>query len=96
MNTIKKGHTIYNLGDERSIETKKMLTLLARALQVKERVVLLPAQKGDVLITRASNRKALKELAVAPTVSLEAGIKEFANWFMVNKKLLLSLRDIHS
>lgn len=93
---IKKGHTIYNLGSERSIETKKVLTRLARELGVTPQVRLLPPQKGDVLLTRASGVKIVRELKIRPRVSLEEGIAEFARWFKENQKMLLSLRDMHS
>jgi len=93
---LKSGHTIYNLGDESTFETKKMLDMLSAALEVTPDVTLLPHQKGDVMLTRASGAKAKRELGVTARVPLPEGIKEFAIWFKENKKFLLSLSDMHS
>jgi UDP-glucuronate 4-epimerase len=96
MDALKSGHTIYNLGDERTFETTAMLSMLSKALDVVPNVQLLPPQKGDVMLTRASGAKAKKELGVAARVPLAQGIKEFADWFKENKAFLLSLNDMHS
>ena len=92
---IKEGAEIYNLGDERSVNTKVFLTMLAKELGVEAQILLMPPQQGDVMKTRASSTKAKKELKVSPKVSLEDGVKEFVEWFTENKKFLLSLRDMH-
>ena len=96
LDSSKGGHRIYNLGDERTFETKKMLGMLSRALGVEVKTKLLPPQKGDVMETRASGVKAKKELGVVPRVAFEDGLEEFAKWFLSNKKFLLSLKDLHS
>lgn len=96
LDALKEGHTIYNLGDERTFETTKMLGLLSKALGVVPATKLLPHQKGDVMMTRASGAKAKRELRVTARVPLAEGIKEFAAWFTQNKKFLLSLDDTHS
>jgi len=96
MDALKSGHTIYNLGDERTFETKEMLSILSRALGATPHVQLLPHQKGDVMLTRASGTKAKKELGVSARVPLAQGIEEFAEWFLENKKFLLALSDMHS
>ena len=93
---LKEGHTIYNLGDERTFETKKMLEMLSKSLGVTADIKLLPHQKGDVMLTRASGTKAKRELGVVARIPLADGIKEFAEWFTENKKFLLSLSDMHS
>lgn len=92
---IKEGAEIYNLGDERSVNTKAFLHLLAKELHVEPQILLMPPQQGDVMKTRASSAKAKAELKVSPKVSLEAGVKEFIEWFTENRKFLLSLKDMH-
>lgn len=89
------GHRIYNLGDERSFETKEMLALLAKALGKKPKVKMLPHQQGDVMLTRASGAKAKRELGVSAYVPLKEGIEEFSQWFLENEAFLLSLHDMH-
>ncbi len=96
MDKLKSGHTIYNLGDERTFETNTMLSMLAKALDVSPKTQLFSHQKGDVMMTRASGTKAKKELGVSAHVPLAQGIEEFAGWFKENKTFLLSLNDMHS
>lgn len=93
---IKTGHTIYNLGSERTYTTNEMLEMLAERLGVTPKVQKLPHQRGDVMYTRASGVKAARELGVTTRVSLAEGLSEFAAWFRENEKFLLSLRDMHS
>lgn len=92
---IKEGAEIYNLGDERSVNTKVFLHMLAKELGVEPQILLMPPQQGDVMKTRASSAKAKKELKVSPKVSLEEGVKEFVKWFTENRTFLLSLKDMH-
>ncbi|MCX6819795.1 MAG: NAD-dependent epimerase/dehydratase family protein [Candidatus Adlerbacteria bacterium] len=96
LDRIQSGHTIYNLGDERTFETKKMLTLLSKELNVVAKTQLLPHQQGDVMMTRASGAKAKRELGVSAQVPLEKGLPEFASWFLQHKDFLLGLKDMHS
>ncbi len=96
LDRIKDGHAIYNLGNEDTYETKKMLALLADKLGVVPHITLLPHQLGDVMLTKASGAKAKRELGVSTKVTLEKGIAEFAEWFLMNKKFLLGLTDLHS
>lgn len=96
LDKIKPGHTVYNLGEERTVETNRMLLLLSKELGVEARVKLLPPQKGDVMMTRASGAKAKRELGVSSKIPLEKGVTEFAAWFRAHQKFLLSLRDMHN
>lgn len=91
----KKGHTIYNLGDDRNFVTKDVLYRLANELGVEAQVLLMPPQKGDVLITKASSTKARRELKLKAPISLNQGLKEFARWFKSNKAFLMKLEDMH-
>lgn len=93
LDSPKKGHRVYNLGDERTYETSYMLSLLAKELGVKPTIKLMPPQQGDVMLTRASTAKARRELGVQASVPLEKGIKEFAAWFLEHKTFALSLKD---
>lgn len=96
LDRVKQGHRVYNLGDGRTYKASYMLSLLAQELGVKPNIKLLPPQPGDVMLTKASATKARRELGVKTVVPLEQGIKEFAAWFLANKKFLLSLKDFHS
>jgi UDP-glucuronate 4-epimerase len=96
LDRLRSGHTIYNLGDERTFETAAMLDMLGKAFFAVPHIQMLPHQKGDVMLTRASGTKAKKELGVSSRVPLAQGIQEFASWFRTHEKFLLSLKDMHS
>lgn len=90
------GHELYNLGDERSVRTRDVLYLLAKELAVEPRILIMPAQQGDVLLTQASSAKARRLLKLnRKPMPIETGVKEFAAWFKAHKAFLLKLSDMH-
>lgn len=94
LDRIKQGHRVYNLGDERTYETSYMLSVLAKELGIEPKVKMMPSQRGDVPLTRASTARARKELGLKVSVPLEKGLKEFAKWFLENKTFVMGLKDM--
>jgi UDP-glucuronate 4-epimerase len=72
---------IFNLGHSRTVELKKLISLIERELGKKAKIRKLPTQRGDMLITYAKISKAKKMLNYDPQVSLEVGIKAFVEWY---------------
>ncbi len=75
------GYQIYNLGESQTVELKRLIELLERALSRKALIRWLPPQPGDVPLTCANITKARKELGYDPKIKIEQGIILFANWF---------------
>lgn len=73
-------YEVINLGGSRTTTLDRLVDLLSDALHVTPRIVRLPMQPGDVLITHADVRKASRLLGYSPMTSIEEGIPRFAEW----------------
>lgn len=74
------GFELYNLGNNRPEELKKMVALLEEYLGKKAKLELLPMQPGEIEATYANIDKAKKKLGFSPTTSLEEGLQKFIGW----------------
>jgi UDP-glucuronate 4-epimerase len=83
--TAGPAHRIYNLGNARTVRLDELITKLAAALNVPERVQPLPAQPGDVPLTFADVTRARDELGYVPTTPIEVGLERFAAWFLARR-----------
>jgi len=79
------GYHIYNLGESNTVELLYLIELIQDALGKKAILDFQPEQPGDVPITFADISKARDELNYDPQINIEAGIKQFAEWFVQNK-----------
>lgn len=75
------GYHIYNLGESKTIELRKLIDSIAGCLGAEPRIEFLPVQPGDVLITYADISKAKRELGYYPKVEIEQGIEKFVAWY---------------
>jgi len=76
-----EGYNIYNLGESKTVQLLYLIELLEQALGKKAVLDFQPDQPGDVPITFADVSKARRELNYNPQISIEEGIKRFAEWF---------------
>ncbi len=72
---------IFNLGYGNPTKLTRFIELLEGALGKKAKKNYLPMQKGDVSETYADISKAKEMLGWEPKVSLEEGVKNFAEWY---------------
>jgi len=79
-------HRIYNIGNHRSEELKRMVALIEQACGRPAVVELKPMQAGDVPDTFADISAIQEELGYQPSTTIDQGIPRFVNWF----------RDYHS
>jgi UDP-glucuronate 4-epimerase len=75
------GYAIYNLGNSRTIELRKLIQLIEKGLGKKAKIKSLPVQPGDVPITYADITNARKDLDYAPNYSIEQGVNRFIEWY---------------
>ena len=87
LNTV-DGYRIYNLGESRVINLKSLVEIIEKLLGKKAVLKFLPLQPGDVKTTYADISKAKKEIGYAPKFDIESGIREFINWYTLNKAFL--------
>lgn len=72
---------IINLCSSRPVKLLKFVEIIEKELGVKANKKFLPMQKGDVVNTFGSAKKAKKLLGYKPKATIERGIKSFVGWY---------------
>lgn len=80
---------IINLGNNYAISLKDLIQNIEEVVGKKSAILQQPEQAGDVPRTFADISKAKKLLNYQPTTQLKDGLKNFYDWFLKNKELLL-------
>ncbi len=75
-------HRLYNLGNNRSEELMRLVSLLEEACGRKAALELLPMQPGDVAATYAEIADAARDLGYRPATTIDSGVPRFVDWFM--------------
>lgn len=76
---------VFNLGESRTVELRRLIELLEEVLGKRAEIDWQPAQPGDLSVTHADITRARSLLRYSPETSIEAGLKEFANWFRTQR-----------
>ena len=74
-------YEIFNLGKGSPDELGEFINLLEKHLGIKAKKNLLPMQPGDVMITYADTTKTERMLGYKPSITLDEGLKKFADWY---------------
>lgn len=74
-------HRLYNVGNCRSEELRRLIALIETACGRKAEMELLPLQAGDMTDTFADIAAMSSDLGFAPTTSLDSGIPRFVEWY---------------
>jgi UDP-glucuronate 4-epimerase len=85
----KSGFEIINLGNSYSISLKELIHAIEEVIGEKAIIEQQPEQSGDVPRTFADINKAGELLAYHPQTKLSEGIKNFYDWFVQNKELVM-------
>ena len=72
---------VINLGESQTVELRRLVELLERALGKRAIIDHQPLQPGDVPLTYADVSKARRLLGYNPQTNIEAGIDWFVDWF---------------
>jgi UDP-glucuronate 4-epimerase len=72
---------IYNLGGSQTTTLRRLVELIAAALDVAPRVVHAPPQPGDVPLTYADVGRARGDLGYDPRTPIDEGIRRYVEWF---------------
>jgi UDP-glucuronate 4-epimerase len=72
---------IYNIGNNRSVEVPRVVTLLEQELGRKAKIELVPMQPGDVPETCAEIDDLMREVGFRPVTSIEDGVRKFVAWY---------------
>jgi UDP-glucuronate 4-epimerase len=74
-------HRIYNIGNNRSEELTRMVSLLEQACGRKADLRMEPLQPGDVTDTFADIAAIQSDLGYRPTTTIDDGIPRFVSWY---------------
>lgn len=74
-------HRLYNVGNSRSEELRRLIALIESACGRKAEMELLPLQAGDMTDTFADIAAISSDLGFAPSTSLDSGIPRFVEWY---------------
>ena len=77
-------HEIYNIGRGKNYTIKKMIKLLEKYLSKKAKIKYSKHKKEDLKITKANNKKIVKQFKYNNFTTLENGIKFFVEWYKKN------------
>ena len=72
---------IFNLGHHRPVETVLFVKMLEQLLGKPAALEMLPPQPGDMFETCADLTRVQAAIGFTPKVPLEAGLKQFVEWF---------------
>jgi len=86
-------YEIYNFSGKDSITLSDFIDLIGKHVGKQAEKRFLPMQAGDIPVALVDISKAQKDLDYNPKVSIEEGVKDFAEWFLKNKEWLLALKD---
>ena len=74
-------HVIYNLGNNRSENIQKYLSVIEKSLNKKAQIEFLPLQAGDVEETYADISESAKNIGFNPATTIEDGVPKFTAWY---------------
>ena len=74
-------HRLYNIGNHRSEELRRMVGLIEQAVGREAVIELHPLQPGDVSDTFADIDAIRTDLGFHPTTSIDEGIPKFVEWY---------------
>ena len=77
-----RGYRIYNLGGSVATSLKQLVEMLERAFGARAELERLPEQPGDMRFTHADVGRAQRELGWRSRVTLEEGLRQFADWYL--------------
>lgn len=78
---------IFNLGSDREIGLRYLVSLIEEHLSREAKMKYLPYQQGDMLASCADIAKARRMLDYKPKIKIKEGIKRFVEWYKEIKKV---------
>lgn len=76
-----KPHALYNIGNNKSEQLMRLISVLEDACGVKAIINMLPMQPGDVPATYADITALTRDTGYAPSTPIELGVPRFVDWF---------------
>jgi len=83
------GYEIFNIGNGKTVELKEFIRITEDLVGIKAKKNYQPNQKGDVLQTFSSTKKAKDMIGYEPKFTIEKGMEFFVNWYLDYYKISL-------
>jgi len=74
-------YKIYNIGRGEKVQLMEFIDCMSEHLGVQAKINMMPMQDGDVPRTMANTNALQRDFSYQPTVSVNAGVKLFADWY---------------
>jgi len=74
-------YKIYNIGRGEKVQLMEFIDCMSEHLGVQAKINMMPMQDGDVPRTMANTDALQRDFYYQPTVSVNAGVKLFADWY---------------
>jgi len=74
-------HRIYNLGNHRAEELRRVVALIERETNRQAKIELAPMQPGDVPETYADIEATTRDVGFVPRTSIDEGVPRFVAWY---------------
>jgi UDP-glucuronate 4-epimerase len=74
-------HRIYNLGNHRAEELRRVVSLIERETNRQAQIELAPMQPGDVAETYADIEATTRDVGFVPRTSIDEGVPRFVAWY---------------
>jgi len=75
-------YNVYNIGNNAPVKLMHFIQTLENALGKTAEKIMMPMQPGDVPQTYADVTELIRDYDFKPSTSIEAGVEQFANWFL--------------
>jgi UDP-glucuronate 4-epimerase len=72
---------IYNIGNNQTVEIRRIVELLELELGRKAKIELMPMQPGDVPETWADIDDLMRDVGFRPATPIEQGVRDFVAWY---------------
>jgi len=83
--SLKKGHRIYNLGNENPSRIIDMIRKVEVIAGKKAKIQYLPNNPNDAPVTYADTRLARREIGYRPQTTLDEGLQKTYEWYLEEK-----------
>ena len=74
-------YKVYNIGRGEQVQLMEFIERMSEHLGVPADINMLPMQDGDVPRTMAKTEELQRDFGYAPSVSVDEGVRRFANWY---------------
>jgi len=83
----KSKYEVINLGNNRTVSLKEMISTISEVFGKSARIKVMPMQPGDVEVTFADVNKAKRLLGYEAKTSFKEGITFFRDWYLKNRTI---------